>query len=135
MIRYHDEEWGVPVHDDRLLFEFLILEGAQAGLSWETVLRKRERYREVFDGFDAAKIAQYGAPKCAFSSPIRDHSKPVEDFRDHFECAGVPRRAARVRQLRCLPLAIHGRVDEAARAARTKDIPRGRRNLMPWARI
>jgi DNA-3-methyladenine glycosylase I len=63
MIRYHDEEWGVPVHDDRLLFEFLILEGAQAGLSWETVLRKRERYREVFDGFDAAKIAQYDAPK------------------------------------------------------------------------
>jgi DNA-3-methyladenine glycosylase I len=53
----------VPVHDDRLLFEFLILEGAQAGLSWETVLRKRERYREVFDGFDAEKIAQYGAQK------------------------------------------------------------------------
>src|SRR6266704_3626105 len=62
-IRYHDEEWGVPVHDDRLLFEFLILEGAQAGLSWETVLRKRERYREVFDGFDAAKIAEYDARK------------------------------------------------------------------------
>src|ERR1700739_729543 len=63
MIRYHDEEWGVPVHDDRLLFEFLILEGAQAGLSWETVLRKRERYREVFDGFDAYKIARYDARK------------------------------------------------------------------------
>jgi DNA-3-methyladenine glycosylase I len=63
MIRYHDEEWGVPVHDDRRLFEFLILEGAQAGLSWETVLRKRERYREVFDGFDAAKIAQYDTRK------------------------------------------------------------------------
>ena len=63
MIRYHDEEWGVPVHDDKLLFEFLILEGAQAGLSWETVLRKRERYREVFDGFDAAKIAKYDARK------------------------------------------------------------------------
>ena len=63
MVRYHDEEWGVPVHDDRGLFEFLILEGAQAGLSWETVLRKRERYREVFDGFDASKIAQYGARK------------------------------------------------------------------------
>jgi DNA-3-methyladenine glycosylase I len=63
MIRYHDEEWGVPVHDDRLLFEFLILEGAQAGLSWETVLRKRERYREVLDGFDAAKIAKYDARK------------------------------------------------------------------------
>src|SRR6201987_470240 len=63
MIRYHDEEWGVPVHDDRVLFEFLILEGAQAGLSWETVLRKRERYREVFEGFDAARIAQYDALK------------------------------------------------------------------------
>src|ERR1700751_466909 len=62
-IRYHDEEWGVPVHDDRVLFEFLILEGAQAGLSWETVLRKRERYREVFEGFDAARIAQYDALK------------------------------------------------------------------------
>jgi len=58
LARYHDEEWGVPVHDDRVLFEFLILEGAQAGLSWETVLRKRERYREVFDGFDASKIAR-----------------------------------------------------------------------------
>jgi DNA-3-methyladenine glycosylase I len=63
MIRYHDEEWGVPVHDDNRLFEFLILEGAQAGLSWETVLRKREQYREVFDEFDAAKIARYGARK------------------------------------------------------------------------
>jgi len=63
MIRYHDQEWGVPVHDDRLLFEFLILEGAQAGLSWETVLRKRERYREVFDGFDAERIAQYDEQK------------------------------------------------------------------------
>jgi len=63
MIRYHDEEWGVPVHDDRLLFEFLILEGAQAGLSWETVLRKRERYREVFEGFDAERIAQYDEQK------------------------------------------------------------------------
>jgi DNA-3-methyladenine glycosylase I len=56
---YHDEEWGRPVHDDRALFEMLTLEGAQAGLSWITVLRKRERYREVFDGFDAAAIARY----------------------------------------------------------------------------
>jgi DNA-3-methyladenine glycosylase I len=63
MIRYHDVEWGVPVHDDRRLFEFLILEGAQAGLSWETVLRKRDRYREVLDEFDAAKIAGYDAQK------------------------------------------------------------------------
>lgn len=58
-VAYHDDEWGVPVRDDRLLFEFLILEGAQAGLSWYTVLRKREAYREAFDGFDAARVARY----------------------------------------------------------------------------
>ncbi len=58
-IRYHDEEWGVPVHDDRVWFEFLILEGAQAGLSWDTILKKRERYREVLDGFNPAKVARY----------------------------------------------------------------------------
>lgn len=64
-IAYHDEEWGVPVHDDRRLFEFLILEGAQAGLSWDTILKKRERYREVFEGFDAAKVARFDARKRA----------------------------------------------------------------------
>jgi len=58
-IAYHDEEWGVPLHDDRALFEFLILEGAQAGLSWSTILNKRENYRAAFDGFDAGKIARY----------------------------------------------------------------------------
>ena len=63
--RYHDEEWGVPVHDDRLLFEFAILEGAQAGLSWHTVLKKRENYRAAFDNFDAEKIARYGEKKIA----------------------------------------------------------------------
>ena len=62
-IEYHDKEWGRPVHDDRLLFEFLVLEGAQAGLSWLTVLKKRENYREAFDGFDAAKIACYNEKK------------------------------------------------------------------------
>ena len=62
-IEYHDLEWGVPVHDDRTLFEFLILEGAQAGLSWQTILRKRENYREAFDHFDAAVIARYGKRK------------------------------------------------------------------------
>jgi DNA-3-methyladenine glycosylase I len=56
---YHDEEWGVPLHDDRALFELLILEGAQAGLSWDTVLKKRARYREVFDGFVVEKVARY----------------------------------------------------------------------------
>lgn len=61
--QYHDAEWGVPLHDDRRLFEFLILEGAQAGLSWITILRKRESYRAAFDGFDAQRIARYGADK------------------------------------------------------------------------
>ena len=64
-IRYHDEEWGVPVHDDRRLFEFLILEGAQAGLSWDTILRKRENYRAAFDGFDPARVARYDQRKIA----------------------------------------------------------------------
>lgn len=58
-LKYHDEEWGVPVHEDRLLFELLILEGAQAGLSWSTILKKRENYRQAFDHFDAGKIAKY----------------------------------------------------------------------------
>src|SRR2546426_3597703 len=58
-IAYHDCEWGVPVHDDRSLFEFLILEGAQAGLSWETILRKRDNYRAAFDNFDPHKVARY----------------------------------------------------------------------------
>ncbi len=61
--KYHDEEWGVPIHDDRLLFEFLILEGAQAGLSWSTILNKRAGYRKAFDDFDANKIALYGQQK------------------------------------------------------------------------
>ena len=65
MIRYHDEEWGVPVHDDRTLFEFLILEGAQAGLSWETILNKRENYRAAFDGFEAQRVAGYDRRKMA----------------------------------------------------------------------
>ena len=62
-IHYHDTEWGVPVHDDRVLFEFLILEGAQAGLSWRTVLKKRENYRAALDQFDVNKIARYGDKK------------------------------------------------------------------------
>ena len=62
-IRYHDEEWGVPVHDDGMLFEFLILEGAQAGLSWDTILKKRENYRQAFAEFDPAKVARFDARK------------------------------------------------------------------------
>jgi DNA-3-methyladenine glycosylase I len=64
-IAYHDSEWGVPLHDDRRLFEFLILEGAQAGLSWDTVLKKRDNYRAAFDDFDAEKIARYNQRKTA----------------------------------------------------------------------
>jgi len=64
-VAYHDREWGVPVHDDRTLFEFLILEGAQAGLSWETILRKRENYRRAFDNFDPKKVAKYDERKIA----------------------------------------------------------------------
>ncbi len=65
MIAYHDEEWGVPVHDDQLLFEFLVLEGAQAGLSWSTILKKRKNYRAAFDHFDPEKVAGYGEDKIA----------------------------------------------------------------------
>lgn len=65
MIRYHDEEWGVPVHDDGKLFEFLALEGAQAGLSWDTILNKRENYRDAFNGFDVRRVARYDARKVA----------------------------------------------------------------------
>jgi DNA-3-methyladenine glycosylase I len=65
MIAYHDKEWGVPLHDDRKLFEFLILEGAQAGLSWEIILNKRDGYRAAFSGFDPVKVAKYGEPDVA----------------------------------------------------------------------
>src|SRR5215472_18677615 len=70
-IRYHDEEWGVPVHDDRALFEFLILEGAQAGLSWSTILRKRTAYRTAFHRFDPRKVARYdkGAIEVLLQNP------------------------------------------------------------------
>jgi len=64
-VAYHDEEWGVPVHDDRVLFEFLVLEGAQAGLSWSTILRKRDAYRRVFDRFEPRKVARYDERKVA----------------------------------------------------------------------
>jgi DNA-3-methyladenine glycosylase I len=65
MTAYHDQEWGVPIHDDRLLFEFLILEGAQAGLSWSTILKKRDAYRAAFDSFDPRKVARYDETKIA----------------------------------------------------------------------
>ena len=104
---YHDREWGMPQHDDRTLFEFLILEGAQAGLSWETVLKKREHYRQVFDDFDPAKVARYGPKKVAalLADPgiIRNRLKiaaAVDNAR------AFPRRAERTREFRRLPLGI-----------------------------
>ena len=79
MRRYHDEEWGVPVHDDRRLFEFLILEGAQAGLSWSTILNKREGYREAFAGFDPARRSvRRTATGVAHEEP-RHRPEPAQD--------------------------------------------------------
>src|ERR1700738_3430420 len=83
-IVYHDEEWGVPVHDDKKWFEFLTLEGAQAGLSWDTILRKRARYREVLDGFDPEKVARYDAKK-------------VREMLAHQQCAPFTQGAGRIR--------------------------------------
>ena len=91
-VAYHDEEWGVPVHDDRHLFEMLILEGAQAGLSWLTILRRREGYRKAFDGFDPAKIARYQGKKIASlmadTGIIRNQAKiesTIKNARAYFE--------------------------------------------------
>jgi DNA-3-methyladenine glycosylase I len=85
-IRYHDEEWGVPVHDDRKWFEFLVLEGAQAGLSWDTILKKRENYRAAFDGFDPSLVAGYDAKKVEWllSGPgiIRNRLKIASTIRN-----------------------------------------------------
>jgi len=72
-IQYHDEEWGVPSHDDHYLFEMLILESFQAGLSWSTILKKREHFREVFDGFDVVKVSQYDEAKKEAFQENNDH--------------------------------------------------------------
>ena len=97
-IEYHDTEWGVPVHDDRLLFEFLVLEGAQAGLSWSTILNKRDNYRQAFDSFAPAIVAKYGEKKrqSLLSNPgiVRNR---LEDRRRHTECQGVSGNGAGVR--------------------------------------
>ncbi len=93
MIAYHDKEWGVPVHDDRILFEFLILEGAQAGLTWKTVLNKRENYRRVFSGFDPGVIARYGDEDIArlLSNPgiIRNRLKISATIRNAHEFLAI----------------------------------------------
>src|SRR2546422_6995029 len=83
-IAYHDEEWGVPVHDDRVLFEFLVLEGAQAGLSWSTILRKRDAYRRAFDRFDPRKVARYEKRKVA-ALRSEEHTSELQS-RLHLVC-------------------------------------------------
>ncbi len=115
----------MPVHDDRKLFEFLILEGAQAGLSWTTILKKRENYRKAFDGFRAEKIARYGARDVKRLlgdagivrnrlkiAATRDRAEPVEDCGDDPECERVSRGPERVRQFRRLPLEFRRRQTE-----------------------
>src|SRR5262245_5811026 len=106
-IAYHDREWGSPLHDDRGLFELLILEGAQAGLSWITILRKRDSYRSAFDDFEPSKIAGYGERKLAelLDNPgiIR---KPTEDRSRRRECQSFYQRATAFWQLRHLYLAV-----------------------------
>ncbi len=87
MIRYHDEEWGRPVHDDRRLFEFLILEGAQAGLSWETILKKREAYRKAFARFDPKVVAKYGKGK------VRELLRNAGIVRNRLKIEGTIRNA------------------------------------------
>ena len=86
MIEYHDQEWGVPVHDDCAHFEFLVLEGAQAGLSWETILRKRDRYREVFENFDPQRVARFTAARIkrlmSDAGIVRNRAK-IESARDN----------------------------------------------------
>jgi len=93
-IRYHDEEWGVPTHDDRKLFEFLVLEGAQAGLSWETILNKRESYRAAFDGFDAERIARYGSRR------IRALMRDPGIIRNQLKIASAVQNAQAFRKVR-----------------------------------
>ena len=106
-IAYHDTEWGVPLHDDRALFEFLILEGAQAGLSWETILQKRDNYRPAFDNFEPQKVAAYKARKIEKLLQNRGHrSQSFEDSVRRAECKSLPGSAERIRQFRCLCLAV-----------------------------
>ena len=106
-VRYHDEEWGRPVHDDRRLFEMLILEGAQAGLSWSTILHKRAGYRRAFANFDPRKVARFDARRRAAlrRDPGIVRNRLKIDVHGH-QCPGLSGRAARIRLLRPLPVVL-----------------------------
>src|SRR5258707_665014 len=122
-IPYHDEEWGVPVHDEHKWFEFLILEGAQAGLSWDTILRKRSRYREVFDGFDPEKVARYDKKKVQEllrdAGIIRNRLK-IEPY---WQRARVSRSPERIRHVRCVHLALRRRPAQTKRVEDSQTHP------------
>ena len=120
-LAYHDEEWGVPSHDDRHLFEMLTLEGAQAGLSWSTILRKREGYRAAFAGFDPAKVARFDRRKIErlLQDPgiVRNRLKIESTVNNARACA---RGAGGVRQLRRLRLAVRRRRADRRPAAQAR---------------
>ena len=125
-ISYHDEEWGVPVHDDRRWFEFITLEGAQAGLSWDTILRKRDAYRSAFNGIRSRASCEVRRPRSDETTRGRgDRSQSAENQFHHRQRAGVHRGAERVRQLRRIRLAVrrrpaaHQQVARAEAGART----------------
>ena len=113
MAEYHDTEWGVPVHDDEKLFEFLILEGAQAGLSWKTILKKRENYRRAFDHFNPGKIARYDGKKTRAlmkdAGIVRNRLKISAAISNAQAFLGVKEK---IRQLRPLHLAIRAEESE-----------------------
>ena len=121
---YHDEEWGVPCHDDRQLFELLTLEGAQAGLSWITVLRKREAYRRAFEGFEAAKVAAFTAARAEalLQDPgiVRNRLKVASTIGN---AQAILASAAGIRHLRCLPLGLRGRKAQGQRVAHAQGPP------------
>ena len=119
MIAYHDTEWGVPVYDDRVLFEFLTLEGAQAGLSWLTVLRKREAYRAAFADFDVERVARFSPQRIERLMQDPAHrTQPTQARIDREECPRVFEDPSRVRQFRSLPMALRRRRAAAKRRAR-----------------
>ena len=123
-IPYHDEEWGVPVHNDHTWFEFLTLEGAQAGLSWDTVLKKRARYREVFANFDPRKSRPLRRPeKESTPGRPRHHPQPPENRRNHYQRPRFPRSAKRIRLVRQLHLAIRRRQTKTKRLKSHKNLP------------
>ena len=123
-VRYHDTEWGVPVHDDRKHFGFLMLEGAQAGLSWITILRKRENYRKAFANFNAARVARFGARRPAVAPERRHRAQSPENRGRHHQCARVPGSAEGIRFVRPLRVALRRRAATCEPPAFLETAPR-----------